>query len=79
MGNKTWQGYQGLNGIIDSRIELPNLLKENVVDRNSVGNVELMELVVKKKGFCWYGTCVGSDETLPRMLTESDVVVGGEI
>ena len=50
-GNKTWQGYQALNGIIDSRIGLPDLLKENVVDRNSVGNVELVELVVKTKGF----------------------------
>ena len=41
--------------------------------------MELMELVVKMKGFWWYETCVGSDETLPRMLMESDVVVGGEI
>ena len=39
----------------------------------------MMELVVKRKGFWWYGTYVGSDETLPRMLTESDVVVGEEI
>ena len=39
----------------------------------------MVELVVKRKGFWRYGTCVGSDETLPRMLTESDVVVGEEI
>ena len=78
-GNKTWQGYQDLNGIIDSRTGLPDLLKENVVDRNSVGNGELVELVVKRKGFWRYGTCVGSDETLPRMLTESVVEVRGEI
>ena len=50
-GNKTWPGYQGLNGIIDSRIGLPDLLKENVVDRNSVGNGELVEQVVKRMGF----------------------------
>ena len=44
-----------------------------------MGNVELMELVVKKKGFWWYETCVGSDEILLRMLMESDVVVGVEV
>ena len=46
-----------------------------MVDRNSVGNVESVELVVKRKGFWRYGTCVGSDETLPWMLTESVVEV----
>ena len=39
----------------------------------------MVELVVKRKGFWRYGACVGSDETLPRMKTESDVVVGEEI
>ena len=41
--------------------------------------MELVELVVKRKGFWWYETCVGSDEPLPRMLTESVVEVYEEI